>query len=447
MATTYSFVLSGLPTNEFTNIKAQTIELNGATSGKATLQASATTTDYTVTLPPAVGAEKSVLKTTDASGSLGWVDGKLALQGPNGQDSVQIGNVSDGVASTSVCIGGGTSAANSAYSIAIGYSSWTGNTDTISIGRDVHPNVGSNNTMVGSYCSMYGADSNACRFGYFSAGRGFGSIGIGANSYPDGNRAIAIGKDAKAQNIYAVSLGANAQTTKDYQIMLGTANEVVTIPNALELNGSTSGVLTHTAAATTTSHTLTWPATQGAAGAYLCNPAGDGKLSWFQMPQLWNSLDFTSGDYVTVSATWHRLTASIIPFDCTILVRYNINGTAYADTTAVFTNEIVYMPQSGTANSGPGSTSPNTPLTRSGTTDFVRVNAGEMPDNTTTIVSTGEATIQVMEYSLQPGGDALITTDWTPNKGDMAFLYREKTAGSASGSGYVHMEFLLLPRA
>lgn len=48
---------------------------------------------------------------------------------------------------------------------------------------------------------------------------------------------------------------------------------------ALKWDGSTSGALTHQAAATTTSHTLTWPSAQGAASSFLTNN-GSGTLSW-----------------------------------------------------------------------------------------------------------------------------------------------------------------------
>jgi hypothetical protein len=48
---------------------------------------------------------------------------------------------------------------------------------------------------------------------------------------------------------------------------------------SLIMNGSTSGGLTHQAAATTTSYSLTWPAAQGAASTVLTNN-GSGVLSW-----------------------------------------------------------------------------------------------------------------------------------------------------------------------
>jgi hypothetical protein len=47
----------------------------------------------------------------------------------------------------------------------------------------------------------------------------------------------------------------------------------------VKMSGSSSGTLTHQAAATTTDHTLTWPSTQGAASTVLTNN-GSGALSW-----------------------------------------------------------------------------------------------------------------------------------------------------------------------
>ena len=47
----------------------------------------------------------------------------------------------------------------------------------------------------------------------------------------------------------------------------------------VDLNGSSSGTLTHSVPAAVTSHTLTWPAAQGAANTYLKND-GAGAMSW-----------------------------------------------------------------------------------------------------------------------------------------------------------------------
>src|SRR5271165_6482626 len=47
----------------------------------------------------------------------------------------------------------------------------------------------------------------------------------------------------------------------------------------LILAGSTSGLLTNLANATTSSYTITWPAAQGSANTYLKND-GSGNLTW-----------------------------------------------------------------------------------------------------------------------------------------------------------------------
>ena len=58
-----------------------------------------------------------------------------------------------------------------------------------------------------------------------------------------------------------------------------TATELSLVKIPLAIGGSTSGYITHAASATTTSHTLTWPATQGGASTVLTND-GAGNLSW-----------------------------------------------------------------------------------------------------------------------------------------------------------------------
>ena len=60
--------------------------------------------------------------------------------------------------------------------------------------------------------------------------------------------------------------------------------------DTLKLNGSASGQTTLLAAASTTSHTLTLPATQGAAGSLLQND-GSGGLSWFKYPIVAGNVD------------------------------------------------------------------------------------------------------------------------------------------------------------
>ena len=58
-----------------------------------------------------------------------------------------------------------------------------------------------------------------------------------------------------------------------------TATELNLVKIPLAIGGSTSGYITHAAAATTTSYTVTWPSAQGGASTVLTND-GSGNLSW-----------------------------------------------------------------------------------------------------------------------------------------------------------------------
>src|SRR5579859_1787148 len=64
----------------------------------------------------------------------------------------------------------------------------------------------------------------------------------------------------------------------DRQIDLSQTSNALALA-VLQLLGSTSGTLTHLANASTTSHTITWPATQGGANTFAKND-GSGNLSW-----------------------------------------------------------------------------------------------------------------------------------------------------------------------
>lgn len=62
-------------------------------------------------------------------------------------------------------------------------------------------------------------------------------------------------------------------------IISGVRGDVILNSRLFSMTGSTSGVLSFAPAATTTSHTLTWPSAQGAANTVLTNN-GSGTLSW-----------------------------------------------------------------------------------------------------------------------------------------------------------------------
>lgn len=68
--------------------------------------------------------------------------------------------------------------------------------------------------------------------------------------------------------------------TNTYNIGSTTIAVADTHTTRLLFKGTTSGLLTHAAPATITSHTLTWPSAVGAAQAVLTDAAGNGTLSW-----------------------------------------------------------------------------------------------------------------------------------------------------------------------
>ena len=75
----------------------------------------------------------------------------------------------------------------------------------------------------------------------------------------------------------------------------------------IALSGSTSGTLTLQPAAVTTSHTLTLPSAQGAAGSILSND-GAGALSWLLNPHIRNvQYIIASGTYTPTSGTTRAL--------------------------------------------------------------------------------------------------------------------------------------------
>jgi hypothetical protein len=87
----------------------------------------------------------------------------------------------------------------------------------------------------------------------------------------------------------------------------------ITFKKPLKLNGSTSGTLTVQPAATTTSHTLTFPSAQGAANSYLKND-GSGGLSWStQTESLGVTIDGAGSAILAGSKGY-----IVVPYDCTI---------------------------------------------------------------------------------------------------------------------------------
>jgi len=209
------------------SVSAQdTLKLAGSTSGELTLQAAATTTDYTLTMPASQGSSSTVL-TNDGSGNLSWAAGggstsssyiratvdvdttaTSTYQRSDGQDFLFSNFASSGSAITYANTGNGsgtvfTLAANKTYSISFTTTDAAGNTfdithfhhiidDVVVLKQMVMPNDGgdTNNQFVnqGSVNFVYKTGSSSEDYvvnvydavgqSYFNPRQGYTSLSI-----------------------------------------------------------------------------------------------------------------------------------------------------------------------------------------------------------------------------------------------------------------------------
>lgn len=179
----------------------------------------------------------------------------------------------------------------------------------------------------------------------------------------------------------------------------------------LQLLGSTSGTLTHQAAATTTSYTLTWPAavvTAGNNGFLQSNDAGT--MSWFLVPTTEQLVTvdvngaagqvayFTDGNTITSSPLFSFSGGTVTVGDAT-----NVGTVAISDgsantgsfvTTSLAGNRTYTLPDA----SGNVPVSTNTP--GAGTTNYVAISNG---DGTFTWVVSSTANLQRGRIALTAG--------------------------------------------
>ena len=235
----------------------KTLGLSGSTSGALTVQTAATTTPYTLTFPGAQGGVGTYLK-NDGSGTLSWntvgdvvgpvssVDNRLVrFNGTTGK----IVQECDVTVSDTADVGGVKT---------LGLSGSTSGALTVQTAATTTPHTltfpGAQGG-VGTYLKNDGTGT----LSWNTAGDVVGPVSSTVNVLP--RFSTTNGKEIKASTV-SVSDGADVGGVK-----------------TLGLSGSTSGVLTVQTAATTTSHTLTFPGAQGGVGTYLKNN-GSGTLSW-----------------------------------------------------------------------------------------------------------------------------------------------------------------------
>lgn len=118
--------------------------------------------------------------------------------------------------------------------------------------------------------------------------------------------------------------------------------------STLQFSGSISGNLVHQAAATTTSHTLTWPSTQGASNSVLQNN-GSGTLSWgtniatataLQTARTINGTSFDGTANITVTAAAGTLTGATLASNVLASSLTSVGTLAALTVTATITGSV-----------------------------------------------------------------------------------------------------------
>jgi hypothetical protein len=234
-------------------------KLQGPTSGVLTIKAANTTTDHTLTMPSTQGSANQVL-TNDGSGNLSWNTPTIyANKTLSNLDSTTAINASLlPSVDSSVDLGSATKNWNALYAVAL---------------MD-----NSNYVIIDNTRNLYDAT------GQYSINTDdrtlFNSSNVITLSY----------ENHTLNNDWGPVLDWSATTLKTYNDLLPNVTNIRTLGNDTKswseiwsynqkLKGSTSGTLTIKAAATTTDHTLTMPATQGSSGQVLTNN-GSGTLTW-----------------------------------------------------------------------------------------------------------------------------------------------------------------------
>lgn len=136
--------LANLSTLHVDTLDTDSHELNGSTSGTLTMQAAATTTDHTLTMPAAQGASNSYLK-NDGSGGLAW--GSPIVNSHSGNSSNFEGYVTLGT--TRICYGQYMTGSDSAVTVTLPLSyTYDQYSVALTVNTDTTNFTGSNNIGV-----------------------------------------------------------------------------------------------------------------------------------------------------------------------------------------------------------------------------------------------------------------------------------------------------------
>lgn len=167
---------------------------------------------------------------------------------------------------------------------------------TLSTSQDVNDNIiitsggltltsgSGSTTLIGSGSASFTLPGSVTGSNAVMLSDAIGNLSLGdpftlssVGSAPNGSAATFSGLDFSLQPADGTNPGV---VTAGTQTIGGAKTFSISVASPLvKMNGATSGVLTHQAAGTTTSYTLTWPSAQGAASTFLKNN-GSGTLSW-----------------------------------------------------------------------------------------------------------------------------------------------------------------------
>lgn len=168
--------------------------------------------------------------------------------------------------------------------------------------------------------------SGAVALGPEAAATGVDSVAIGSQTYATAWDATAIGAGAVAGHASSVALGALAATTTTNQLRLGTANETVSVPGRLTVDGGGTNTLGATV--------FTGTVTGNGSGLTNMNPSEDFLLG--HTPSTHRVIipdgdSLTSGYLVGMTNAWPVLLSSMLPSGYTVAT----NDSAWAGKTLV----------------------------------------------------------------------------------------------------------------
>jgi len=243
-----------------TQFGSKTILINGSSSGAITMQTGATVTSYSLSWPTAQGGSDTALR-NDGSGNLTWVAYANATLSNLGSTAVNAAIVP---------------ASNGSISLGASSLRW----QNLYLNNAIFD--GNGNPAISTANKIMVDNSNVS------------SVAWSARNLND-----TAGTTQLAWATTGVTISTALLPNNDNSIDVGSASKRWANIRAVNtvMYGSTSGTLTHSATATTTSYALTWPSAQGT-GALTNN--GSGGLSW--TPTLSNPMT-TLGDIIYENAT------------------------------------------------------------------------------------------------------------------------------------------------